>query len=420
MRHPVTLNDGFDRTVSRWLDEEAGPATPDYLDEILVRTTRTRQRPAWSSLERWLPVQATMRLIPVPRIGLVLLIILALVAALGIGLIAVGSRPHLPPPFGLARNGDIVYGANGDIHALDAQTGASRVIVGGSANDETPDFSRDGSRFVFARESETPGFASLMVADADGSDVRALTEPFRPEWNVWSPDGSKLAVVDTSRRLPPLSIISLDGSPALPLDVEMAVERVTWRPDGRELVFLGRAIAPTAGLIYGLYAVGADGTGLRSLLPTTTADTDWMDMTLSPDGKEIVYTKWVVDRPELHVVNVDSGADRVLSFDGAGELVQDGWATDWSPDGTKLVFTRLRLDGNHLAVGSMNGGPVVETGPAFEDFTNGASATFSPDGTRLMAWYGFDESTRILDVNGGEGEILANDVDLASWQRLAR
>jgi Tol biopolymer transport system component len=122
----------------------------------------------------------------------------------------------------------------------------------------------------------------------------------------------------------------------------------------------------------------------------------------------------------LHVVNVDGGADRVLSFEGAGDQVADGWATDWSPDGTKLVFTRLAPGGNHLVVGSVNGGPVVETGPVFQDFTNGASAKFSPDGKRLIAKYGFDDSTRLLDVNGGEGELMVNAADDVSWQRLAR
>jgi hypothetical protein len=48
----MTLNDGFERTVSDWLDEQAGHGMPGYLDEALARTTRTRQRPAWSSLER--------------------------------------------------------------------------------------------------------------------------------------------------------------------------------------------------------------------------------------------------------------------------------------------------------------------------------------------------------------------------------
>ena len=55
----MTLNDGFERTVSDWLADQAGQGSPAYLDEILSRTTRTRQRPAWSSLERWLPVDLT-------------------------------------------------------------------------------------------------------------------------------------------------------------------------------------------------------------------------------------------------------------------------------------------------------------------------------------------------------------------------
>jgi len=91
----MTLNDGFDRTVSEWLDEQAGRGAPGYLDEVLVRTTRIRQRPAWSSLERWLPVAITFRarLAPMPRPlwFLALLAALALAAALlvlaGVGLV---------------------------------------------------------------------------------------------------------------------------------------------------------------------------------------------------------------------------------------------------------------------------------------------------------------------------------------------
>ena len=71
--------------VSGWLDEQAGRGAPDYLDEILARTIRTRQRPAWSSLERWLPVQLTFtgRLAPIPRLAwaVALLVILVLAAA---------------------------------------------------------------------------------------------------------------------------------------------------------------------------------------------------------------------------------------------------------------------------------------------------------------------------------------------------
>ena len=72
----MTLNDGFERTVSDWLDEQAGHGMPGYLDETLARTTRTRQRPAWSSLERWLPMDMTtnLRIAARPTLGRALLL----------------------------------------------------------------------------------------------------------------------------------------------------------------------------------------------------------------------------------------------------------------------------------------------------------------------------------------------------------
>ena len=99
----------FARFVSVWLDERAGSNSPGYLDEILARTLRTRQRPAWSSLERWLPMETTLRLNAVPRFAW-LFVVLTVVIALAL-IAVVGSRPHkLPSLFGPARNGTIVFG----------------------------------------------------------------------------------------------------------------------------------------------------------------------------------------------------------------------------------------------------------------------------------------------------------------------
>ncbi len=114
----MTLNDGFERTVSDWLDEQAGRGAPGYLDEALSRTIRTRQRPAWSSLERWLPVDLSTRrsmfalrtsMRPIALLLLVALLIAVVVA------VAAGSRRPLPAPFGMARNGQIVTSQDGDI-----------------------------------------------------------------------------------------------------------------------------------------------------------------------------------------------------------------------------------------------------------------------------------------------------------------
>src|SRR3954464_535400 len=121
----MNAHDGFDRTVADWLDEQAGHGMPAYLDEILVTTTRARQRPWWSSLERWLPMQTTLRLAPAPRIAW-LLVVIGLVVAVGAAVLVIGSQRRQPaPPFGLARNGAIVYGgADKDIPTHDPAPGA--------------------------------------------------------------------------------------------------------------------------------------------------------------------------------------------------------------------------------------------------------------------------------------------------------
>ena len=75
--------DRFDHSLSGWLADQS--STPTYLDEAMARTRATRQRPAWSFPERWLPMQLTMRRAYVPRpffyLALVALLAIAVAAA---------------------------------------------------------------------------------------------------------------------------------------------------------------------------------------------------------------------------------------------------------------------------------------------------------------------------------------------------
>jgi hypothetical protein len=410
----MTLNDGFDRTVSDWLDQQAGRGAPGYLDEVLSQTTRTRQRPAWSSLERWLPVQTTVRFASVPRVAWALALVVALLIALGAALLLAGSRTRLLEPFGLARNGLVVYGAtDGDIYVLDPATGRTRALITGPTVDGSPEYLRDGSRFSFLRESDVPDRPVLMVANADGSSVRALTEPLANlQAFAWSADGSRAIVISDVAGSTAMRIVDVDGS-ASPtvLAIGMAADSPSWRPSGRDLVFRGLKDG-----LYGLYTVRSDGTGLRLIVPTTPNDTDLMSPALSPDGTKLAYSRWETDHGVIHVVDVDSGVDEIPSFDGRPADL----APAWSPEATRLVFERYFGGYYHLAVAPAAGGHVVEIGPAMLDGTNGAAFEFSPDGTQVVTHYLVDHSTMILDVTGGPGQpVTAGLADAVSWQRLA-
>ncbi len=85
----------------------------------------------------------------------------------------------------------------------------------------------------------------------------------------------------------------------------------------------------------------------------------------------------------------------------------------WSPDGTKLVFERSSGDTFQLMIGSVTGGPVTGIGPTRPDKTGGADVQFSPDGTRLMAYYNADRTSWLLDPGGGPGTQLAYERHLA-------
>jgi len=413
----MTTNDAFGRTLSAWLRDDAEHHVPDHLEEILQRTAATRQRPAWSSLERWLPMDSTFtrRLAPAPRYAW-LLVILALLVALSAVILAVGSLPRNANPFGLARNGMVVYGgSDGDIYARDPLTGESTAIVTGPEIDLAPTFSKDGSRFVFAREADADRQHVIMVANAEGTGVRPLTEPLiNLTAYAWSPDGSRLAVVSYLDGWSSLWIVAMDGTQQVLVSSGLTAEFVQWRPNGRELVFRGVTFGPAAST-YGLYTVPADGTGAPvAVVPPTEGSGNWQNPALSPDGTKVIYTQW--EPGSLWVVDVDTGKPKLLHFQ---PYVESDYFAEWSPDGSQIVFNRGRAqDTYHLAVGPADGGQVTDIGPELP-WDAAAVAVFSPDGSKVIARYS-NGSTRILGITDGSEELLPpTNQFLANWQRRA-
>ena len=130
----MTAFDRVERHLPELFDEIAGAGIPDYFDDMLQSTTQARQRPAWSSLERWLPMGVIARPLPIRPIPWRLIAVAALLVVLAAAtLVYVGSRRVAPPPFGLARNGALLIGtADGDIVTVDPATGRAVPVVSGS------------------------------------------------------------------------------------------------------------------------------------------------------------------------------------------------------------------------------------------------------------------------------------------------
>ena len=190
------------------------------------------------------------------------------------------------------------------------------------------------------------------------------------------------------------------------------VDDPQWRPNGHEIVFLRQWLWLIDQI--GLYLVRSDGTGLRAIAqPTVDGPTRF---SLSPDGSKVAYTIGAANHGQIHVVDVDTGADRQVAFDGTAADVRP----HWSPDGTRLVFERSSGGTYQLMIGSATGGPVTGIGPTRPDKTGGAEVQFSPDGASIVAFYNADKTSWLLDPAGGPGTKLAYDaVSPSTWQPAA-
>lgn len=425
----------FEDDLTALLADLYQTGVPDYRDDIVRRTARMRQRPAWMFPGRWLPVDITTQAAPAARMPWRQLGVLALIGVL-IALIAVayvGSQRQQPaPPFGPAANGDVIYSADGDIVVADPETNAVTAVVSGPEVDTDAAYSPDGTRIGFRRSADGPGGPALiMVAAPDGSGlVQVTTEPLTDlmQWS-FSPDGREVLAVASVDGRPSILFLPVDGSSAprifgeigLPSDVE-EIEAVSFRPpDGATiLVMTMPAAGPTN---RGIKAFDVATGGLRTIVEATY-QYDIFGAGWSPDGANITYQRYEpVGGVRAHIVDADGQNDRLV--DPASTAAFD-FVEAWSNEGTHVLLRSRAVEGaaDRLAVLSSDGsGPRVDVRCGGEEGSCPGDLTWSPDdSTMIGAVTANDAVVGYVQVDPTTGRMtdLPWSGDAApSWQRVA-
>ncbi|HET9757149.1 MAG TPA: hypothetical protein VFP66_11650 [Candidatus Limnocylindrales bacterium] len=434
----MTPVDRFERDLPNLLAELIVPTAAGDLTDALDRIAGVRQRPAWTLLERWLPMDAPFsgRVAPAMRPAWPIIALLVLAAMAG-AILLVGSRQQrLPAPYGPSANGAILYSANGDIYIADANGGNSRVLIGGEGVDHAPVLANDGTRFVFFREVSTDHFA-LLGAKVDGTEIQQLarSDVAQPSWVDWSPDGSELLVAHVAEGRRVASIVSTDGSQAMRrLAVgDLEPEVPMWRPpDGREIVFQGRTADRVS-----LYVTGVDGSAVRAVTPVKDGLGLYLGPRLSPDGRRVTY--WhnqivnTADYPEgqkseIHVLDLETGDDIRIGYDT--EFWQE-LLPKFSPDGAAVLFVRKKFipfaSGASLTIAAADGsdgpGRKIDSGPLHDFGTDTGGMEnpvfeFSPDGRKIIVAMGPQRRLLVIDV--ATGAVEQGDYgEFPFWQRIA-
>jgi Tol biopolymer transport system component len=347
---------------------------------------------------------------------------------IGIAIVAVGSRvQRVPPPFGLAANGQIVFKAGGDILVADPDGTHVHPIISGPNDDFAVGYSRDGTQLTFLR-TVSAHEAMLMIAAPDGSGVRpVLKEPLTDvTWLESSPDSRSLAVVHSTNGVPVLSIVDIEQGTRRTLDVDgLPVDYwASWLPGTTSELLFGSHAGSGEATVAGIYSIQADGSDLTPVVPSMTGPAEYNGVDLAPDGRTLTYWRWesATNPGRIHQFDIATKVDRELRFDpsayGEGSLVH-------SPDGSQVLLSRNERSGaarGQFMIASADASrPGILIGRPFDADADQAPASgFSPDGkTVFIALAG--EAPQFFDAATGAPRtgLSATSVECCSWQRRA-
>jgi Tol biopolymer transport system component len=431
----------FETRLPEVLEELSNPRTPAYYDDILGQVARTRQRPGWTFIERWLPLTTISgRLATAPRVPMrlaVVLLLLLLAFAMTV-LLAGTSRQPVPAPFGVAGNGQIVFtDSTGQINVGTLADGTSRIIVPGSGHSR-PVFSPDGRWLAYLQNGN--GGTDIVVSGPNGEAPRVLsaTAIGSPIGHFgWAPDSK--------------AVIAFVGADILAFDLHVTgSSRTIFKgadgtrfnsfndnltdffrpPNGDEILFVGNG-PKGSGVYRQALAGGAPIAVVTDQMVPSVWDSNQSGAQWSPDGKRIAMAIHPPNTPDFgraYIVNADgTGLRRVGRDDSPGYIIDDEHIS-WSPDGTRIALGRWLM----YADGGVDPRPVTivdvatnaETEAANREVNGYHGWSWSPDGSSIIEVPGDGSEDPgiviVVDAATGEARKMSGWTSVngpADWQR---
>lgn len=349
----------------------------------------------------------------------------------------------------------VIFELLGDLYTMPVAGGEARRIVGGLSFESQPTYSPDGKTIAFL--SDRSGVENLWIADADGSNPRAVSKDGktndRPQLMVspaWTPDG-QFIIVSKSRMPDPgtlwLYMYHRDGgtgtrigappppqpdpdSPTPPAVQPANKMGAVVSPDGRYIYYAQRTGSFTYNARFPLWQIYRHDRETGDVMQVTNAQGSAMRPVLSPDGKWLVYGTRHRTDTALRIRNLETGAERWLAYPVTRDDQESRASRDtlpryaFMPDGKSLLVpVGGKLQRIDVETGAATPipftarvqaeiAPRVYTPVRIEDGDTVRARlirwpTVSPDGKRLV----FSAMNRlyVMDLPGGTPALLTRD-----------
>lgn len=310
-------------------------------------------------------------------LGFATTMVAALLAACGVAMFAVKEPARASFP---GENGRIAYVLplpNGfhEIYTMKPNGTERKKLTNNLAYDTSPTYSPTGTKIAFASVREGDVSKIYTMNAAYGKDQRNLSGSTNGKDPAYSPSGTKIAFVGQGEDEDILVMNATDGSAKKPLTntppvngYEVREREPAYSPDGTKIVFYKETFRPHD---VDLYTMNAKGKAVRQITdyPGKEYSPDW-----SPSGQRIVFYQVTRTKGARIFTIRPDGTDRQL-------VVQYGGDPVWSPDGSKIAFTR---DGHAYTVNPDGSGVTEVPGTPLQNGLSEISPSWGPRAARTQ------------------------------------
>jgi Tol biopolymer transport system component len=333
--------DDLDRHLSRFFTSASSGALPEGLLDDVYGVTRSLPQRRGPAARRIAGIAAwwTNPFGHAPQLRMVAVAVLLLIALATSLVYVAGHYRRLPPPYGPAVNGVLVYDLDKQLYVL-GDDGTSRRLDIGLGHSWGPLFSPDGTKLAFTTQVADFKPTELWIANADGSDAHKVSGDVLVTGNwgyTWSPDSRRLAFSsDPDGRRSALYVSAADGSGVRRITPEDGIDRSypTWSPRGDLIAY--RLVPDPFGDDLQLAVISPEGKGEHPLVHAHQSTGGFAGSHWSLDGTRIAYFRKADDLNGDVVEIVDLHGNVTPVSDPA----ENSFNPVWSNDGRRIAYAR--------------------------------------------------------------------------------
>ncbi|WP_350356664.1 TolB family protein [Fodinibius salsisoli] len=248
------------------------------------------------------------------------------------------TEGHVEAPNWSPDGSYFLFNSGGNLYTIPTAGGTPKKLDTGFATNCNNDhgFSFDGEQLAISHAPEGEG-SKIYVMPAEGGTPKLVTDNAPSYWHGWSPDGDTLVYPAQRDGEFDIYAIPVDGGHEIKLtDTPGLDDGAEYTPDGRWIYFNSVRTG-----VMKIFRMHPDGSNVEQIT-SNKQYADWFPH-ISPDGKQIVFLSYdagVEGHPPFKDVTL-----RLMSAEGAPEVVVDlygGQGTinvpSWAPDSKRFAF----------------------------------------------------------------------------------